>query len=132
MTTNNHPDLGIEFDWLASDQNGNLALMSTAGFGTCPDASSQFRENTIETIDLILSELNLKDADLLISRPETGLIVYDWSSLKKRYERKYIPEAYVNSALLKRKKVSLTVVFALDIDFLENNEIFGENIYEGD
>ncbi len=38
-----HPRQGTEFDWIATDIDGKIALMSTAGFGSCPINESPIR-----------------------------------------------------------------------------------------
>ncbi len=42
---NTHPRQGTEFDWIATDVDGKIALMSSAGYGNCPSNETQWMDN---------------------------------------------------------------------------------------
>ena len=67
---NNHPNLGIEFDWIASDKKGRIALMCTSGYGNCPQNIIQWKTHIEEIIDWIVSECGLNNDDLLLAQPD--------------------------------------------------------------
>jgi hypothetical protein len=76
---------GMEFDWLAADENGNLALMLSSGVGRVPEVTLE-SEETLFALHLFLDELPLSEPlsipegsfQALLAQPQRrGLYVYD-------------------------------------------------------
>jgi hypothetical protein len=76
---------GMEFDWLAADENGNLALMLSSGVGRVPEVTLE-SEETLFALHLFLDELPLSEPlsipegsfQALLAQPQRrGLFVYD-------------------------------------------------------
>ena len=128
----NHPDIGTEFDWIASDRKGRIALMSTAGYGNCPKNASQWKKHADVIIDWILVECGLENADLLLARPKKGVIIYDWTHWHGPYKRKYIPKNCIKINTLMDNHLPADAIFKLDVDFLEeeisDNDISTKNV----
>jgi hypothetical protein len=124
----NHPDIGTEFDWIASDKEGRIALMSTAGYGNCPKNASQCRDQADDIIDWILIECGLKNIDLLLARPEKGVIIYDWAHWHGPYKRKYLPKHCIDRNTILENNLPIEAVFSLNVDFLDTEEIPDEII----
>ena len=119
----NHPDIGTEFDWLASDKNGRVALMSTAGFGCCPEEVSNKIDVVEKLLAWILEEIGLKGGDLLLAEPERGIIVFDWKHWEGPYKRLYVPRECINKTTLEQNLLPVEAVHPLNLDFLETEEI---------
>ncbi|WP_407571247.1 hypothetical protein [Deinococcus altitudinis] len=76
---------GMEFDWLAADEAGNLAQMLSSGVGRIPEAALS-SEETLFALHLFLDELPLTEPlsipegsfQALLAQPQRrGLFVYD-------------------------------------------------------
>jgi len=119
----NHPDIGTEFDWIASDREGRIALMSTAGYGNCPKNASKWKKHADDIIDWILIECGLENNDLLLARPEKGIIIYDWIHWHGPYKRKYVPKYCIDRNTILENNLPIKAVFSLNVDFLEAEEI---------
>jgi hypothetical protein len=46
-----HPDIGIEFDWLATAADGRVAFFATAGYGAVPLAATTATEPGHASLD---------------------------------------------------------------------------------
>lgn len=78
---------GMEFDWLASDQSGQLAQMLSSGIGRVPEVALE-SEETLFALHLFLDELPVREPlsipegsfEALLAQPQRrGLFVYDAS-----------------------------------------------------
>lgn len=76
---------GMEFDWLASDEAGQLAQMLSSGVGRVPEVALS-SEETLFALHLFLDELPIREAlnvpdgsfQALLAQPQRrGLYVYD-------------------------------------------------------
>ncbi|MES2057000.1 MAG: hypothetical protein V4564_13775 [Pseudomonadota bacterium] len=82
----------IDFVWLASDPDGQLAAMITAGSGPMPDALLAAFEELPDLESWMLGLPHIADAILLVDVPdpascralsEKGLFVYDWTDIHR-------------------------------------------------
>ena len=76
---------GMEFDWLAADEAGQLAQMLSSGVGRVPEVALS-SEETLFALHLFLDELPIREAlsvpegsfQALLAQPQRrGLYVYD-------------------------------------------------------
>ena len=76
---------GMEFDWLAADEAGQLAQMLSSGIGRVPEVALS-SEETLFALHLFLDELPVREAlsvpegsfQALLAQPQRrGLYVYD-------------------------------------------------------
>ena len=76
---------GMEFDWLASDEAGQLAQMLSSGIGRVPEVALS-SEETLFALHLFLDELPIREVlsvpegsfQALLAQPQRrGLYVYD-------------------------------------------------------
>jgi len=87
---------GVEFDWFASDADGFIALMSSAGYGPIPDSVFERLEEQarIEArlSSLIGSRMMTDDWDRMVWQlSASGVFVYDWKHWDGPYQRLGIP-----------------------------------------
>ena len=89
---------GREFDWYAIDENGDVAVFSTAGSGTVPHS---VKEN-YEAHDLISEELesnNWGTQRVWDNLANYGLFVFDWKLNNGPYIKKSTPKRNISSEL---------------------------------
>ncbi|MFB9684938.1 hypothetical protein [Amycolatopsis plumensis] len=96
-----HPRAGIEFDWLAVDSSGALAVLTSAGYGPVPKAVSEHAE----AVDAALERINTwpQVGDSISQPSETGdytdwrdlaargFYAYDWKDSSGPYVRLAVP-----------------------------------------
>ena len=96
----NHPYLGTEFDWVASDRNGRLGYFSSAGFGGIPASVTAIEAQMREICDLVarLPERGAAEAVRRLANSEDwqrvarcGFFAYDWSHERECYEPISVP-----------------------------------------
>jgi hypothetical protein len=94
------PDLrGIEFDWFASDREGNLALFSTAGEGFFPEeVSSNHVQHT--SISEAIPTPNLGMPNVWQDYAVIGLFVFDWVLPGGPYKKVASPQKVANQPLM--------------------------------
>jgi hypothetical protein len=100
--------------------------MSTTGYGKCPKNASY--EQADEIIDWILIECGLENADLLLAKPEKGVIIYDWTHWQGPYKRIYVPKHCIDRHMILKNNLPVEAVFTLNVDFFEAKEIPDEII----
>lgn len=94
-----HPRWGIEFDWLAIDTLGSVALLSSAGYGAVPPIVIQHADRVDDAIDTV-NRLRAIGAATDIIGPQSGgdysdwhqaaargLYAYDWNLWHGPYQR---------------------------------------------
>ncbi|MDR0528000.1 MAG: hypothetical protein LBG69_00040 [Zoogloeaceae bacterium] len=100
MDNRPYPD-GFDVTWLASDREGNVAVLITAGWGPMPSEVLKGCYIPVDEIERMLYEEmpKLTQAHLLesiktnsfIELAERGVFVYDWTdSHKTTYEQSYV------------------------------------------
>ncbi len=67
-----HPRQGTEFDWIATDIDGKIALMPTAGFGSCPINESKWMDIMDQIVENISTICKPPTDDLLTARTVKG------------------------------------------------------------
>jgi hypothetical protein len=106
---------GLEFDWLAFDADGHLALCSSAGYGEIPavvleNTSEDDAWNAAESLLLTLPVIGEATAEgrgpgscaewpALASR---GVFIFDWNHWRGPYERIVVPSVAVPRPQLAR------------------------------
>jgi hypothetical protein len=95
-----HEFSGLEFDWLACDQDGFVGTFSSAGFGPVPDAAIQIADSLDEALDRIKARLTTggstsisgrTDPDDWIATARRGLFAFDWDHMRDRYRIEGLP-----------------------------------------
>jgi hypothetical protein len=93
-----HPRWGIEFDWLATDTLGSVALLSSAGYGVVPPVVIQHVDQVDDAVDII-GQLPATGAATDVITPTggdysdwhqaaaRGLYAYDWHQSHGPYQR---------------------------------------------
>ncbi len=117
---------GFEFDWLACDADGHVALFSTAGGGYAPEEFLEDVEAHERAIGLVLSE-GPGGEDTWSRCGERGLFAYDSDYLGSPYRRIAAPERALRLEELPPQVVDVVrrVVFN-GLRFSEENELSGE------
>jgi hypothetical protein len=100
LLNRNHPYIGFEFDWIATDKNGDLAIISTAGFGPIPEVSLIWHDLLSEFPERIF-KLPVIGSCRIIGEPgycldwknyaERGFYAYDWNDMKECYDLMGLP-----------------------------------------
>ncbi len=124
----NHAELGIEFDWLASDRFGRHGYFSTAGFGPIPQVLSEEEALVDDLFEKVIKlaktneprihvdvERNIGDWIAIAKR---GFYAFDWRSRRSTYELIASPEAGACQPLPDEISRMLRMV-ALQVDFRE-------------
>jgi len=75
-----------------------------------------------------LSECGLKNADLLLAKPERGIIIYHWEHWEGPYKRIYIPNKCINRDTVANNNLPIDAVYSLNIDFSEIDEMSDNDI----
>jgi hypothetical protein len=98
------------------------------GRENCPKNASQWKDQADNIIDWISKDCGLKDIDLLLARPERGVIIYDWTHWHGPYKRQYAPKHCIDRNTILENKLPIEAVFNLNVDFLKAEEIADEII----
>jgi hypothetical protein len=86
-----HSDFsGIEFDWLAKDADGNIALFATAGEGFIPNSAADHHENHTAISESIPSP-NTGTEKVWSDYAAVGLYVFDWDLPGGPYKLRAVP-----------------------------------------
>lgn len=100
-----HEFSGLEFDWLACDQDGFVATFSSAGFGPVPDAAIQIADSLREMLDRIkalpttggsTSISGRTEPDDWIATAQRGMFAFDWAHMRDRYQLEGLPSRPVH------------------------------------
>jgi len=90
-----HEFSGLELDWLACDEDGFVAMFSSAGFGPVPDAAIAIADSLAEVFDRIKALPVTGDTapvsgrtepDDWIAAAQRGLFAFDWAHTRNRYQ----------------------------------------------
>lgn len=86
--------LGLEFDWFASDAEGNIGLFSTAGFGPVPDnVQLHFQGH-----DQVAAQLDWRVSEVWKECASRGLFVFDWQHWQGPYRKEESPLGDMDAA----------------------------------
>jgi len=110
--------VGTEFDWVAADQSGSVAMFSTAGFGPIPDGVLEQRDHHSSIIENVenLAEI-LSSADLLTNTGPVPVFVYDWTVNSGPYRRTQSPRSAYPVRVDDLPKQLRPFVVLLDLSF---------------
>lgn len=96
------PDLcGIEFDWFAADNDGNLALFVTAGEGFFSGAVAEHHADHTALSDSLPAP-RTGTQDVWKDYAALGLYVFDWALPGGPYEKRASPSCTVSHDLKAR------------------------------
>ena len=94
------PDLrGIEFDWFASDSEGNLALFATAGEGFYPESVANHHVQHTSISEAIPTP-HLGTPNIWEDYASLGLFVFDWALPGGPYKKVASPKTTANKGLV--------------------------------
>jgi hypothetical protein len=99
-----HEFSGLEFDWLACDQDGFVAMFSSAGFGPVPEdavhlASVRGALEGIMALPVTGQATSIGGTttpDDWIAAAQRGLFAFDWTHARDRYQLEALPSRAVN------------------------------------
>ena len=91
---------GVDYDWIASDNAGRLAIFTNAGEGPIPSSALTGLDDMASTISRMIADMpELCVGEMLISYPNSdsfielgkrGFFVYDWQlSNKSKHDPQY-------------------------------------------
>jgi hypothetical protein len=117
-----YPDIeGIEFDWFAIDQSGNVALFATAGAGFVPPYVFANREH-YEEISEGIEASHWGSKEVWNDYATLGLYVYDWKLPNGPYRQERKPSRELD-AVLKARIENLPSLPQLSVAFSDSREI---------
>ena len=119
-----HEIVGVEFDWLAIDREGRLALFATAGSGMAPRSAV----DASVSLDAVLSLIevpNWGSPQVWDDYASVGLYVYDWDLSTDVYRRLRAPVGATDPLLLASVDTMGEVV-RIDCDFTLPDDISPE------
>lgn len=126
--TRTHPREGTEFDWIAADIDGKIALMSTAGYGNCPTNESEWMERMDNLVERILAFSEPPTNDLLTTRTVKGPIIYDWQHWQGPYMRIHIPGFIIETSELTAIGIETEMLPRIQCRFVETEKISDDKI----
>ena len=100
-----HEFSGLEFDWLACDEDGFVGMFSSAGFGPVPEAAIANADSLAEALDRIKAlpvtgdttpVSGRTDPDDWIAAAQRGLFAFDWAHMRDRYQLEALPSRPVH------------------------------------
>jgi len=118
----------VEFDWLAIDRDGHLALLSTAGAGDIPsgvlDVASEeqlFDTEAFISVFPVVGAAELEGrgpgtCSEFVEAARRGVFVYDWCLLSGPYERIVVP---THPRVFSQQELNGAVIESLDICFVD-------------
>lgn len=110
--------LGLEFDWLAVDSFGRLAVFSTAGFGPVSSVALATAEKQEAAIKILLTEHTYtENTDYLTSKTIFPFYIYDWKLHGGPYVLKKKPVDTTPATLDSLPKSSHSLVTHMQLDF---------------
>lgn len=121
--TDTHPRRGTEFDWIATDENNNIALMSTAGYGNCPAGESEWMVYMDQLVDALTALIDPPSDDPHTARSAKGPIVYDWQHWDGPYVRVHISGSIITTSVLTELGMDINLVAKIGCRFTEMEEI---------
>jgi hypothetical protein len=133
MTTQpyEHPRWGTEFDWLAVDSVGCVALLSSAGYGPVPHNVAQQEDLVDAAVDEAEHLPTVGAAIEMVARQPTGdhsdwyqaaargFYAYDWTVWDGPYERLAVPTRPVHAAELPPSVREAAQLIRFSITFAE-------------
>ena len=125
----NHQYLGVEFDWLATDQSGQFGYFSTAGFGPVPSRLCRDDNAKYELYEVVVGLDEVGKPKTYTGRKgsihdwveiaKRGFYAFDWISSRKTYEIVASPGTGPGSTL-PDEIIQLLGLVVLPIDFQES------------
>ena len=100
-----HEFSNLEFDWLACDADGFVAMFSSAGFGAVPEESVPIAESLDAALDRIKALPVTGEAtsisgrttpDDWVATARRGLFAFDWAHMRDRYQLEGLPSTPVH------------------------------------
>jgi hypothetical protein len=118
MMIHEHEYLRAEFDWLASDEDGLVAYLSTAGFGPLPKEVIEVAEQLEGLLSRVI-EMTPRGEGIPVSgvlnprdwmdAAARGFYAYDWSSINKRYELVAMPSSPLHMSEITNSELRMLV-----------------------
>jgi hypothetical protein len=83
---------GLEFDWVAADISGKLAVFCTGGYGPIPDKAMEAAEDQHAVMESIKTTTGFSEqSDFLTQRGACPLYCFDWKVYDGPYNLKRGP-----------------------------------------
>ncbi|MDK2594018.1 hypothetical protein [Pseudoalteromonas obscura] len=112
---------GREFDWFASDSEGNIALFATAGEGTIPNlVIKNYADH--DAVAVQLESPNWGSSEVWSDFAKLGFFVFDWDLHGGPYKRAQNPTSNMNKQL-RNTIMALGSIPSLPVKFAEIDEI---------
>ncbi len=90
--------VGLEFDWFAMDEQGELALFATAGEGPIPPSALRSQRAHSAVADSLAAP-RFGTVEVWDDFAAVGLFVYDWALPGGPYRRMAVPRAQPSTAM---------------------------------
>jgi hypothetical protein len=113
--------VGIEFDWFATDSDGNLALFATAGEGFLPESVADYHADHSSLSDSLPAP-RTGTPEVWKDYAALGLYVFDWALPSGPYEMRASPSCAVNHEL-KARIMAIPQLPMLNGSFSDHHEV---------
>jgi hypothetical protein len=138
MSKHTYPD-GMDYVWIATDEDGHVGAFVTDGVGPIPVAVLQDSVLAIELVEEALHQLPciskarllfpLKQADDFVAIAERGIFVYDWRHVRRatgESTRAYVPIARPMTPIILHSLPTPAKELAARVKFID--EVFAEEL----
>jgi len=112
---------GVEFDWFAKDQNDQIGLFSTAGYGPIPEVVITQGE-LHNSISSKFETPNQGSENIWLDFAAYGLYVFDWQTHDGPYLKEASPAKVIDPSL-REQILSIPDIPVLDIVFDSTAEV---------
>jgi hypothetical protein len=113
--------VGVEFDWLAMDREGRLALFATAGSGMAPRLAMD-ASGSLDAVLSLIETPHWGSPQVWDDYASVGLHVYDWDASIGVYRRLRTPAGATDPMVLASVE-TMGGMSRIDCDFTLEDEI---------
>lgn len=113
---------GREFDWFAIDNNGEIAMFSSAGYGLIPDSVIEHFHD-YDDVALTFETPNFGTTAIWDDYAKYGIYVFDWKIYDGPYVRVAKPSKVI-TVELKNTIMSIKGLPRLNVEFSKLDELF--------
>jgi len=131
-----HKYLGVEYDWLASDNDGYMAFFASAGFGPLPSPLLELGDSIFDIIESVAklpvrgrAEIVLDSGNVFdwIAMAERGFYSYDWDNINKKYRLVARPTIPIKlEGVADKQLIGLALVVRFDFSIPVQEDVIAE------
>jgi len=135
-----HPRWGIEFDWLAVDRHGHVAVLTTAGYGAVPESVNEHLAEVDAALERVGELPTIGSAGNIVRRSADGdysnwysystkgFYAYDWHVWHGPYQRLSSPTVPISVDRLPSQVQTVARLAVFPVNFADEPQITIEYI----